>query len=272
MTDEIIRYNDTDAAAGQISRSAADVYEEFFVPALFGQWGPRLAEAAGVGPGDAVLDVACGTGAAARAAAVLGGRVTGLDRNDGMLSVARRVAPAIDWQTGRAEALPFADGAFDAVLCQFGLMFFDDRAAALAEMWRVLKPGGRLAAAVWDAAENSPGYAAMIALIDRLFGARTANALRAPFVLGNRAELTECFAAAGISRTRIETVAGTARFASIEDWVTTDVRGWTLAGMIDDLGFEALLEAARSDLAHLAAADGAVGFAAPAHVAIAIRH
>src|SRR5690606_14251013 len=105
---------------------------------------------------------------------------TGLDRNEGMLAVARREAPGIEWRAGRAEALPFLDGAFDAVVSQFGLMFFEDRVAALREIWRVLRPGGRMALAVWDALDNIPGYAAMVVLRRRLFGDRIANELRAP--------------------------------------------------------------------------------------------
>ncbi len=271
MTNATVTNGRTAAAAGQVARGTAAVYEEFFVPALFGEWGPRIAEAARIRSGDVVLDVACGTGVAARAAAAHGARVTGLDRNEGMLAVARRTAPQIGWRAGRAEALPFADRSFDAVLCQFGLMFFEDRVAALAEMWRVLRPGGRLALAVWGAAEGSPGYAQMIALIDRLFGAQAADALRAPFALGDRQALAALLEAAGIRGTTIETIAGTARFPSLDDWVRTDVTGWTLAELIDDSGLKDLQVAAQCELAHLAAADGTVTFAVPAHVATACR-
>ena len=149
---------------GQISAGAAEVYEQYFVPALFREWPPRLLDAARVAPGQSVLDVACGTGVLARAAIErVGpkGAVVGLDLNEGMLSVARRVEPRVDWRQGAAEKLPFPDGTFDAVVSQFGLMFFADRPRALREMQRVLKPGGRLAVAVWDAIERSSGYAAM---------------------------------------------------------------------------------------------------------------
>jgi ubiquinone/menaquinone biosynthesis C-methylase UbiE len=64
-------------------------------------------------------------------------------------------------------------------------MFFDDRAGALRQMMRVLRPGGRIAVAVCDAVENSPGYAAFAALLDRLFGTAVGDAFRAPFVLGD---------------------------------------------------------------------------------------
>lgn len=71
-----------------------------------------------------------------------------------MLAVARQLEPAVDWREGFAESLPFPDESFDAVVSQFGLMFFTDRRQALREMLRVLVPGGRLAVAVWDSLEN----------------------------------------------------------------------------------------------------------------------
>jgi ubiquinone/menaquinone biosynthesis C-methylase UbiE len=98
------------AQLGQLNRSAADVYEEFFVPALFLEPARLMARAADIKPGQLVLDVACGTGVLARQIAqeTSPGCVTGIDRNEGMLSVARRLAPEISWQNGLAETLPFA--------------------------------------------------------------------------------------------------------------------------------------------------------------------
>lgn len=264
----------SDTELGQVVASAADVYEEFFVPALFGEWGPRLCAVAGVTPRQRVLDVACGTGVAAREAARLtgeNGRVTGLDRNQGMLAVARRKAPEIEWQLGQAEALPFEEASFDTVLSQFGLMFFEDRVRALKEMWRVLRPDGRLAVAVWDTVASSPGYASMLALLRRLFGTPAAEALQAPFALGEPAELAALFNEAGLGDARIETQVGTARFASIEAWVHTDVRGWTLADMIDDAQYRRLLTAAKRELAVYADSSGRVAFPAPAHIVSAVK-
>jgi ubiquinone/menaquinone biosynthesis C-methylase UbiE len=261
-----------DASTGQVNRSAAEIYDEFFLPALFAEWAPRVAKAAGLKAGQRVLDVACGTGVLACEAAKLvapGGTVAGLDRNEGMLVVARRKAPAIDWHLGRAEALPFEDRSFDAVISQFGLMFFEDRRKALAEMWRVLRPGGVLAVAVWDAAEHSPGYAAMIALLQRLFGERLANELRAPFVLGDEPTLRGLFESAGVADAAIRTHRGTARFPSIESWVKTDVKGWTLADLIDDKQYALLLREAEQALRSFVQPNGTVAFDAPALIATA---
>jgi SAM-dependent methyltransferase len=261
------------AQQGQLTRSAADVYDEFFVPALFAPWPAPVAQAAEIAPGQHVLDVACGTGVLAREAALRvrpGGAVIGLDRNDGMLAVARRKAPEIEWRQGQAEALPFADDRFDAVVSQFGLMFFEDRVMALSEMWRVLKPGGRLAVAVWDALERTPGYAAMTALLQRLFGDRIADALRAPYALGDPEALAALAAQAGIPA-KVTTRAGTARFPSIDAWVHTDVKGWTLAHMIDDSQYQLLRQEAPQALQRFVQPDATVVFEAPAHILCASK-
>jgi ubiquinone/menaquinone biosynthesis C-methylase UbiE len=145
----------------QAQIDAANAYEEIMVPALFEEWTEPLLDATGIKPGQRLLDVACGTGVLARAASPLvgpNGSVVGLDPNPGMLAVAAQLAPAVDWQLGAVEALPFPGASFDAVVCQFGMMFFADRPAAIGEMLRVLKPGGALAFALWDTLENSPAY------------------------------------------------------------------------------------------------------------------
>jgi SAM-dependent methyltransferase len=259
---------------GQVSRSAAEVYEEFFVPALFLRWTGLMAQAAQLAPGRAVLDVACGTGVLAREVAkrvAPGGSVTGLDRNEGMLAVARRVAPAIRWQQGLAESLPFPSAAFDAVVSQFGLMFFEDRIAALKEMWRVLRPGGRLAVAVWDGLDRTPGYAAMTALLQRLMGDEVADALRAPFRLGDPELLSSLVSESGIAGWKIRTVAGKAQFPSLSAWVHTDIKGWTLAEMIDEGQYQLLLREARRELEPYVQSDGRVEFDAAALLVTAVK-
>ncbi|WP_377194222.1 class I SAM-dependent methyltransferase [Ruegeria meonggei] len=257
------------ATAGQVSKTAAEIYDEFFVPALFGEWAGRLCDLARIAPGHTVLDVACGTGATTREAVLrIGskGRVVGLDRNQGMLDVARKRAAGIDWTEGLAEELPFPTRSLDVVLCQFGLMFFDDRAKALQEMRRVLRPVGKIALSVWDDVDTSPGYAAMITLIDEMFGSNAASALRAPFILGKLDFLESVLGKGGLQEVTVTTVTGTARFASIREWVRMDVRGWTLSEFIDDAGYEKLVAEAEQRLGQFAAPDGAVEFPAPAHL------
>jgi SAM-dependent methyltransferase len=251
------------------------MYEELFVPALFEQWGSVVASAAGIGPGQRVLDVACGTGVLAMAALERVGRegaVVGLDRNPDMLGVARRKSEWVEWREGRAESLPFPDASFDAVASQFGLMFFEDRAGALREMMRVLRPGGRLAVAVCDALERSPGYAALAELLERLFGERIANAFRAPFALGDEQRLLSLCGDAGIAGASVRRHDGTVRFASINAMISTERACiFTLGGLLDDGQFARLLDEAQSALRRFAGDGGKVAFQMPALVITAAR-
>jgi ubiquinone/menaquinone biosynthesis C-methylase UbiE len=257
--------NDT----GQVIKSAAEVYEEFFLPALFEQWAERVVVAAEIQPGDQVLDVACGTGVLARAAADRCGKtslITGLDINEGMLTIAKRKAQEITWRHGKAESLPFINNHFDVVVSQFGLMFFENQQAAIQEMFRVLRPGGHLAIAVWDTLEHTPGYAAMTRLLQRLFGDSVADSLRVPYVLGNTEQLRTLFSSAGVPDVQIATIQGTARFPSIQFWVYTDIRGWTLADTLDEKQFDLLCKKAAVELQPFLTNDGRVAFDAPAHI------
>jgi SAM-dependent methyltransferase len=262
------------ASKGQITQGAADIYEEFFVPALFAEWAGRVAKAAFLAPGQKVLDVACGTGVLSREARKKTrpkGSVVGLDCNDGMLAVARHNSSDIEWRKGRAEGIPFPDRSFDAVISQFGLMFFEDRGAALAEMWRVLRPGGRLAVAVWASLDQTPGYLAMTELIQRLFGAKVADALRAPYCLGDPKVLHDLFQNSGISGARIDTIEGTANFPSFAEWVRMDVKGWTLSDLIDDAQYRQLQRAGEQQMTEFVQSNGKVRFAHPAHIVTAIK-
>lgn len=126
----------------------ADVCDRM-IPAL----GARLVELAGARSGEAVLDVACGSGNASLPAARAGATVTALDITPQLLAAgARRAAAAglaIAWTEGDAQAMPFADATFDRVLSCVGVQFCADQAAAAAELVRVCRPGGRIALIAW---------------------------------------------------------------------------------------------------------------------------
>jgi SAM-dependent methyltransferase len=113
----------------------------------------RLVQHARIRSGDRVLDVACGTGVVAITAARIGARVTGVDLTPELLQRARdnaRVSEVeINWHEGDVENLPFSDGAFDVVVSQFGHIFAPRPDVAIAEMLRVLKPGGKIAFSTW---------------------------------------------------------------------------------------------------------------------------
>ena len=113
----------------------------------------RLVKRAGIGAGQQILDVGCGTGVVSVTAARLGAKVTGLDLTPELLERARensRIAGVeITWLEGDVENIPFADAAFDAVLSQFGHIFAPRPEMAIGEMLRVLKPGGTIAFSTW---------------------------------------------------------------------------------------------------------------------------
>jgi SAM-dependent methyltransferase len=260
----------------QAQITAAKAYEEFFVPALFGDWAPRVVAAARIRPGDHVLDVACGTGVLTREAASqvgASGFVAGVDASLGMLAVARTVAPRIEWREAQAEALPYQDQRFDAVVSQFGLMFFSDRRRALTEMQRVLKRGGRLAVAVWASLDSSPAYAAEVDLLERVAGKAAADAVRAPFVLGDTSQLTQLVAGAGIDKVAVATQRGMARFPSIRFMVEADLRGWLpLVGVVlTEEQINRILREAEHVLRAYVTATGTVAFEIAAHLVTGSR-
>lgn len=138
------------ASYREYSGTAAELYQSFFVPTIATPVSGELLRTADLRAGERVVDVACGTGIITRAAAEQVGQtgtVTAVDLAPDMLEVAK-VTPAagapIEWHQADASSLPVPDASFDVALCQMGLMFMDDRISALAELHRVLTPGGRV--------------------------------------------------------------------------------------------------------------------------------
>lgn len=190
----------------QLSGSGAAKYEQFQVPSVFGPLARLFLDRFPLTPGERMLDVACGTGIVARLAApALGdeGGITGIDLNAGMIAVAaeqsRPEGAPIEWREGDAAALPFDDGAFDVVLCQQGLQFMPDKPAVLAEMHRVLAPGGRLGLCLWRSADHSPYLKAAADALTPHLGEQSATRLLAPLSLGDKDALRGLVEAAGFA-------------------------------------------------------------------------
>ena len=139
--------------------SIPENYDRYLGPVLFDPYAADLASRLNVSTDASVLELACGTGIVTRRLRDRLGseaRLIATDLNDAMLSyAARKFKPedAIEWKQADAADLPFADQTFDAVVCQFGLMFVPDKEKALSETHRVLKPGGTFLFNVWDAIE-----------------------------------------------------------------------------------------------------------------------
>lgn len=198
----------------------AETYEQEMVPTLFGPLAELVVARARPLPGERMLDVACGTGIVARrVAALVGptGKVVGLDLSPAMLEVARNVATqeghSIEWHEGRAEALPFPDGAFDLVVCQTSLQFVPDRPAAVAEMRRVACTGGRVVIEVPQPLEQHPFDEQLNAIMERRFGV---GPWRQAFSMGESDELRSLMVAAGLREVVIEPVTFATRYGDPE--------------------------------------------------------
>jgi ubiquinone/menaquinone biosynthesis C-methylase UbiE len=250
---------------------AAEAYEANFVPAFFAQWAPLLCDAAEVSAGDRVLDVACGTGIVARVAADRVGptQVGGVDLNEAMLTVARRVRPDIDWRQGDVGALPFPDASFDAVVCQMALMFFPDRVNALREMARVATGDGTVAVLVPSHLDLQPAYGPFVAMAAEHAGAEARSLLSTYFACGDMNALAGMFVEAGLNVVTTSTQLGQARFPSVDALVATEVESTPLGERITADVYERLRQGARDVLAPYTAGDGSLAAPFAVHIVAA---
>jgi ubiquinone/menaquinone biosynthesis C-methylase UbiE len=253
----------------RISPAAAELYESQFVPALFAEWAPHLTELAGIAPGQAVLDVACGTGIVARTVAAVQrgkGRVVGLDLNEAMLDVARRVRPEIEWRHGDAAHLPFPDGSFDVALCQMAFMFFPDRSQVLKEMARVVTAAGTVAFSVPSRLESQPAYAPFVELAARHAGPEAIGLLGTYFASGDLDELRRLIASTGLYVAAVRTHVGTVKCPSVDAFVATEVESTPLRERISDAVYARIREGAREVLRPFTNPGGAAEIPLEGHV------
>lgn len=195
-----------------------------------------LLAAADLRPGQRVLDLASGPGvlASMAAEAVRGGLVVASDIAEGALQEGRRraVADNLVFAAADAERLTFADGAFDRALCGLGLMFFPAAEQSLAEMRRVLKPGGLAVFSVWGEAARAPLVSCALQCIRRILPPPKAERL-SPFRFGNEAFLKQTLKAAGFDAVEVTPHALSCTFASSQDYwqAFRDMAGGAAAGL-----------------------------------------
>jgi SAM-dependent methyltransferase len=259
----------------QLSLDAAEAYESKFVPALFGEWAPHLLDAAGVRPGQAVLDVACGTGVVARAAAkrLAGeGSVVGVDLSEAMLTVARRIASNIEWRPADAGALPFGDSTFDVVLCQAGLMFFPDPAQALREMARVARYESTVATLVWASLDEQPAYRQLLEVAASYAGPEALSLLNAYWLLGDLDLACSLHEDAGLDVAARTTRVGTARYDSIEEFVQIEVESTPLINRIDADIYDRLVADTAKALARFRTPTGRAEIPIAGHLIVGRKH
>jgi len=187
------------------------LYHDHLGPLLFEPYARDIASrAAALRPGR-VLETAAGTGIVTEALlrALPEAGIVATDLNQAMLDVAagRITSPQVEFRQADAQALPFADAAFDAVVCQFGVMFFPDRIGAYKEARRVLAPGGRFWFNVWDSLDRNPVSKAVAETVAGLFPDDPPSFLsRTPFGYHDPARIEADLRAAGFTAIERETV------------------------------------------------------------------
>jgi ubiquinone/menaquinone biosynthesis C-methylase UbiE len=209
----------------QLRGSGPEAYERYMVPIHCMTLAEDLVDRMRLRPREQVLDVACGTGVVSRYAAqrvgTLGG-VTGVELNPAMIEVARHAAAffdQIEFLEGSALELPVPDAHFDVVVCQQAIMFFPDREQAVREMYRALKPGGRVGLNVFRTPEFVPSFAYLIEALEKHAGPAAAEFMRAPFVMESVGEMRSLFEQAGFMDIEVVIRVGTLRYPSVEHLV-----------------------------------------------------
>lgn len=189
-----------------------------------------------------LLEIACGTGIVTRRLRDRLSpetRLVATDLNPAMFALAReKFAPkeSVIWQEADAGALPFADGSFDAVVCQFGVMFFPDKAAALRETWRVLRSGGVYLFNVWDSFEQNPAAQTAHETIASFFDRDPPSFYHTPFGFYDTDLIRQLLQEAGFEEIEISIVKLPCRSASAAEFAVGLVRGNPVAAAIEERG------------------------------------
>jgi ubiquinone/menaquinone biosynthesis C-methylase UbiE len=188
-------------------------YDRYLGPVFFHHYADDLVTRVPVTPGMRVLETACGTGIVTeRLIRRLAehGSIVATDLNEAMFAHARRRgvdAAALEWRQADATTLPFDDGSFDTVVCQFGLMFFPDKSAGVREAFRVLKPGGRYLFSVWDALEHNAVARITHETVASFFPDSPPQFYTVPFSLHDPAPIRAWLESAGFRSVDCQTVA-----------------------------------------------------------------
>lgn len=259
------------AFAGSIPK----LYEECLVPLIFEPYAADLARRLSGRSPARVLEIAAGTGIATRAiASALPARVSivATDLNPAMLEQAAAIGTGrgVDWRPADATELPFPDRTFDAVVCQFGVMFFPEKVAAFSEARRVLRPGGVFLFSVWDRIEENEFAEAVTAALEPLFPEDPPRFLaRTPHGYHDLRAIGRDLADAGFrGAVEAETVAARSRAASARLPATAYCEGTPLRGEIEARGAGALARATEAAAEEIARrfGSGAVEGKIQAHV------
>lgn len=210
----------------QLAHEAASRYEQILVPAILGPAARLLVDAAALQAGESVLDVGCGTGAAARYAAEKvgpSGRVIGIDINPGMIQVAKSLPPVqgapIEWKEKSAIQNDLDDQSVDVILCAQTLQFLNEKQGACIEMHRVLKTGGRSGMSLWCEIRENPYFHVLVKVITECLGREVAAGLLSAFSLSDKDLIHDMILGAGYQKVEMETVQLDLHLPRLKDFV-----------------------------------------------------
>jgi ubiquinone/menaquinone biosynthesis C-methylase UbiE len=259
------------------SGSIATLYDTHLVPLIFAPYALDLVNRLATRSVSRILEIAAGTGVVTRALAAglpHDVSIVATDLNPAMLDRAAAVGTerAVEWRQADAMHLPFPDATFDAVVCQFGVMFFPDKAAAFAETRRVLKPGGVFIFNVWDRIEENEFADAVTTALASVFPADPPRFMaRTPHGYHDRGTVARDLAAGGFTGAPdITTVAARSRAASAQVPAIAYCQGTPLRSEIETRDASRLHEATDAATAEIARrfGGGAVDGQVQAHVVI----
>ena len=254
------------------------LYDRYMGPLLFEPYADELARRAKALAPRRVLETAAGTGivTAALQRALPDAEIVATDLNQPMLDVAatKVASDKLRFAAADAEALPFDDGSFDLVVCQFGVMFFPDKVRANSEAWRVLTDGGHYLLAIWDRLDRNTASHVFGQALATLYPDNPAAFLeRAPFGYHDIVTIEADLHAAGFGEVAIETVELRSRLGSAREVAIGLCQGTPIRGEIEPRGPDALDRATEHGAEALRRFEGPDGFNAPmsAHIVTATR-